>query len=292
MFVNSVFKVSRYLLVTVTLSFFFSGLAYASHDPKVYFSTPYEELGVGSELVVYVFVESDKPLNVYDIEIGFSPKTLEFTYYNAGTSIVDFFAREPEILKEGILKMGGGSFKPFVGEAGELVKLNFRAKNEGLAQLSFRKADVHYADGKGTAVQAVREPITFQIVSDLPPTASDVEDNTPPALNMETTKDPLYDAELLVFNAQDKESGIRSTHVRLREGILWKDWQAISNPWRISSKAWAVQLKAVDNRGNVRESTLYLWDRLFGKMLYVLIAGAALFLGGYGYGRLKRRRHR
>jgi len=292
MFVNVVFKVSRHLLVAITLTFFFSGLAYASSAERVYFSTPYEEFGVGSELVVYVFVESGKPLNVYDLEIGFSPKTLEFSYYNAGNSIVDFFAREPEMVEEGILRIGGGSFKPFVGEAGELIKLNFRAKNEGLAQLSFRKADVYYADGTGTAVKAVRESITFQIVSDLPPTASDVEDNTSPVLEMETTKDPLDDAELLVFNAKDNESGIRSTHVRLREGILWKDWQVISNPWRISSKAWAVQLKAIDNRGNIRESTLYLWDRLFRKMFYALIVGGALLLGGYGYGKLKRRRYR
>ena len=81
---------------------------------------------------------------------------------------------------------------------------------------------------------------------------------------------------LAVFNATDKESGIKATYIRWRNWFFWSDWKLAQNPAPFPKQAWIIQIKAVDNKENTTLQTVYLKENIIIKILYaILLLGAA-----------------
>ena len=270
------------LLVFIGLIFvLFSvlGEAYAENNPQVYFQTAVNKIPPNGEFAVRVLVNASQPINAVDVGINYSPEIIELITLNNGKSIIDFWSGDSQSPPRGsVINLQGGSVKPFSGNGGEIITLKFRAKKEGQANLTFIKANLYYADGKGT--QAPTEPagslkITIVEGAKIEAVAfegGEAEDRTPPII--ETAKvasSPIEKSRLAVFHAVDNESGIKNTEIRFRQWFSWSDWQAATNPVRLPNTAWAFQVKASDNAGNAAEKTVYIPQSVLNIFLPLLL---------------------
>jgi|SRR3989344_4250801 len=282
------FKLIVFVVVTIMV-LPLDNIYAASGSPEIYFKTTSESFAPGSEFTVGVFINSEKPVNAFRLEIGFSPQTLEFLNYNTNFSIIEFWRQDPEILSDGIIKIEGGLAKTFSGRAGEIIKLNFKAKTEGSAQWSFRQAEIYYADGFGTLAEVKSTPLIFPILKESVLVSLPDDKISPVILNLEIAKSPVDDSRLAVFNAVDKESGLKTTYLRFRKWLFWSDWEKATNPVRLTAGIWSFQLKAVDNEGNASLRTVYLNDEIFQKVLYLILIFVAVIIFYYFF-QLRRKR--
>lgn len=250
----------------------FSNFALAAENPNLYFRTTAKEFSPGSTFTVGVFVDADKPINAFEIQIGYSVQTLELMDFNTNDSIVDFWRRDPEILEEGIIRIQGGLTKGFIGRAGELIKLNFRAKLDGSAQWSFRSANIYYADGFGTLATIESSPMILPIDLNAAKVSLFNEDERKPTiLAAGVTRNPVDNSRMAVFNATDKESGLKGIYIRSREWFFWENWHKATNPVRLAAGVWSFELKAEDNGGNVSKKTVYVGDAIILKLIYLIL---------------------
>jgi len=277
------------ILIVLSL-LIFPLLASAIGSSEVYFRTTSESFIPGSEFVVGVFVTSDKPVNAYEFDIAYSLDVLEFVNFNRNNSIIEFWRNDPEIYQEGIIKLRGGSIKPFEGRAGEIIKLNFRAKKVGLAQWSFRRANMFYADGKGTAALVEPSFMTLEIKEGVRSRLPFVEfvDQTPPLISeARAIKNPLDGSNLAAFVARDAETGIKTTLFRWRKWFGWSDWEVTTNPVRrLEAGVWSFQFKSVDNSDNVSKKTVYIWEEFIKKALLSVLFVVLLVIGRTIYGKI------
>lgn len=266
-----------------------SSTVLAQPSPRLYFYTYADSFGIGSELTINVFIDSHRALNAYEVEIGYSPNILEFTHFNTVNSIVDFWKIEPKIIEPGVVRLQGGGSVPFAGGGGELIKIHFRAKKEGLAQLSFRKAEVYYADGIGTKAQVSFKPISFSVVSYLNATSDFTEDKKPPIISeVSVNKSPVDKNKILSFRIRDDNSGTRLAYARIKKRLFWDEWQITQSPMQITKNVWAIQIKAVDNQGNIAQKTNYIWQEIFDKFFIFILSTIAMLTLLY-FARIKTR---
>lgn len=247
--------------------------------PEVYFKTTQESFAPGSEFTVGVFVNSETPVNAIQLEIGFSPQTLEFLNYNNNFSIIDFWHGDPEIFEDGIIKMEGGLSKPFTGNGGEILKLNFKVKKEGLGQWSFRTANLYYADGLGTLAETKRVAMTMNFSDNAQFASLEKNDKQSPVIaGLEISRNPVDNSRLAVFNASDKESGVRTIFLRSRTWFFWNNWEKTASPVGLASGIWSFQLKATDNEGNSVVRTFYIQEEIIRKSIYFASALVLILL--------------
>ena len=246
--------------------FLFSHSVSAANNPRIYFETAVKQVAPSSEFTVKILLDAPQPINAIDVDIDYSQDTLELISLNNSKSIIDFWQGGPQNLSaEKTVNLRGGSIDPFTGSGGKIITLNFRAKKEGRANLSFAKSNLYYADGKGT--RADNEPAASLNISiiegvkieSFAEEAGIIEDKIPPII--ETAKvalAPIDKSRLAVFQATDDSSGIKMTEIRFRQLLSWSDWQTVTNPVRLPSTAWTFQIKATDNAGNASEKTVYV----------------------------------
>ncbi|MEK7464459.1 MAG: cohesin domain-containing protein [Patescibacteria group bacterium] len=255
-------------LITTSL-IFLGGVALASGNPVFYLETENLKIGSNSDFIVSVLVNSDNSVNAYDIIINYPKDLLNLVAVNSSNSIVDFFKYSEET-KPGVIKIVGGSIQGFEGEAGNIIKLNFKSKAEGEAEISLESASAYLYDGTGMQVVGDTKSIKLVIDKKTPSTEIVIKDKIPPVIDeVSIVKDPVQQESLLVFNATDEDSGVKSATVRYREWLGWGDRIPISNPSQLASGVWSLELRVVDNNGNVTAQTVYLWGELFRKLIYI-----------------------
>ena len=286
------------LIVTVSVLASIAGLAaapaFAAPGTELYFRTTASAFAPGSDLMLGVFVNADEPVNAFDVEIGYSPATLEFVSFSISDSIVDVWRESPEVHADGIIRIQGGLREPFSGRAGELLRLVFRVRPEadpaggempGTLQWSFRRANVYAADGKGTAVPASVAPLVARVVPSLEPVRLEPSaDAEPPVFSVvRIAENPVDDAHFAVWEARDEGSGIVSSRIRVKRWLVWGPWETAVNPVRLQRGTWAVELRVTDGQGNSADARAYLWPTLAWKALLALllvgIACAAFIIG-------------
>ena len=249
------------------------GLPFFAHAATaVYFEAPTSSVSVGSALPVRVLLDSDEPVNAYSFDIRYPAGLLNLQGTNNANSIITIQRSIPTASGGGDIVVNGGSEVPFVGSGGEVIELDFVPQATGTAEISFASAAVYLANGKGTKVVPQVESVTIAIVAasgtaSSSPVVSPVvfpnesNDVTPPQItSLSFTDDPFNaDQMLFTFAASDAVSGIKETDVRYRSGFFWSAWQAAKNPVSLSRGVWEVDLRAIDNAGNVAEQTFYNW---------------------------------
>jgi len=271
---------------TITTFLFFCGSVNAGNVPSVYFDLPASKYPPTAKLEATIFVDTDIPINAVSLEIGYTANTLAFVSSDASDSWVSFWRDFPPSPENGVLKLEGGMAMPFVGKKGELIKLIFLATEEGPAQISFRKATLFAADGKGTPLVPLAAPINLEISSsaEFPPEGqtigeiiAGIYDTTKPEISeIQVLKNPEDGSLLLIFRPKDRETGIQSVTMRERSWFLWGEEQKAASPLKVSQGVWNVKLKAVDNAGNVTTKTVILWGEAIKKALLIVVIAIAI----------------
>lgn len=259
----------------------------AASGTELYFKTTASAFAPGSDLVVGVFVNADEPVNAFDIEIGYSPATLEFVTFDASDSVIGVWKGTPEVLSDGIIRIQGGLTRPFEGRAGELIKFTFRVRPEvrlsetqapGTLQWSFRRANVYAADGKGTAVVPAAAPLVLPIVPSLTPVHTvRTTDMVPPVFSvLRIAESPVDDAHFAIWDARDEDSGVVSSRIRTKQWLVWGEWETAVNPVRLPRGTWVVDIRVTDGQGNSADAHAYLWPTFAWKFAVLVLCVALL----------------
>jgi hypothetical protein len=150
------------LILHFTLSFCVLIFAFCILVPKVnaqraslYFSPSSGTYTVGNTFLVQVKVNSGGvAINAADGTIIFDPDKLEVVRISKEDSIFTLWVQEPTFSNSlGTINFAGGKPSPgFIGAAGIIFNIYFRAKTSGTTNLTFASGSVLADDGKGTNI--------------------------------------------------------------------------------------------------------------------------------------------
>jgi hypothetical protein len=122
---------------------------------SLYFSPSSGTYTVGNTFLVQVKVNSGGvAINAADGTIIFDPDKLEVVRISKEDSIFTLWVQEPTFSNSlGTINFAGGKPSPgFIGAAGTIFNIYFRAKTSGTTNLTFASGSVLADDGKGTNV--------------------------------------------------------------------------------------------------------------------------------------------
>jgi len=119
----------------------------------------------GDSFIVEIRLDTgDEEINALEATLNFPANLLEVIDFSQGGSILNLWLKEPSIINGRISFIGGraGGFK---GE-GLILKINFRGKEIGKAEISFKEdSKVLLNDGKGTPAKLSFLEGNYQIIS-------------------------------------------------------------------------------------------------------------------------------
>lgn len=110
---------------------------------------------VGKTFSVNINVSSaDQAMNAASGQISFPPEKLEVISFSKTGSIISLWVQEPSFFNNsGTINFEGIVLNPgFTGSTGKIITINFKAKAEGEANLTFSSGSVLANDGKGTNI--------------------------------------------------------------------------------------------------------------------------------------------
>jgi len=148
--------------------------------------------GIGQEFSVDIKIDTEEMyINAGQATLIFPVDILELSSVDKSSSVFSFWPDEPKISNdEGVLNFTGGTAKGISGGALQILKINFKAKRAGFAELTLRDAAVTASDGKGTNVLEEMRGGVFYVQD--PPESF-------PDLNGDNRVD-LSDLAILIFN--------------------------------------------------------------------------------------------
>lgn len=121
---------------------------------------------VGQEFTVGVYISStDEAMNAAVGAINFSNTNLEVLSISKGSTVVNFWVKEPNFSNEsGTISFEGVILNPgYVGSAGNLININFKAKAEGKANLTYSSGSILANDGLGTEIGTGYSSASYEI---------------------------------------------------------------------------------------------------------------------------------
>jgi hypothetical protein len=122
----------------------------------------------GSYITVNVIVSSpDKTMNAASGIINFPTDVLSVSSISKNGSIVGFWAQEPTYSNtDGTVNFEGVVLPPwYAGSSGKILTITFKAKETGIANLSYISGSVLAADGAGTDIMVGTGGATYTISS-------------------------------------------------------------------------------------------------------------------------------
>ncbi|MCX8016139.1 MAG: cohesin domain-containing protein [Patescibacteria group bacterium] len=239
------------------------------------------------EFIVYVRVDSDKPLNAYDLIVQYPSELIKFKQFDKDNSIINIW-KKIEVNNQNEIILQGGSIQPFVGENGQIIALIFEALKAGQENFVFKKAAAYLADGKGTMADEIEIKNIPLYISQIKIEGDNQENSglvvkqgpvivkedkiQPEILLFRIADNPFNSKEkFLIFETKDN-SGMVKDFARVKKWFQWSDWYEITNPFGFSKNIWAIQFLAVDNFGNSNQRTVYFYRVLFEKLILIIIA--------------------
>lgn len=153
------------VLFTVPLFLFFVFLVQPTHAADLYLISSGQNLGLGAEFNVDLKINSpDDSINAAEATVNFPVSILELVGVNKDGSIFNFWVEEPVVANEnGTIRFVGGTTKGVSGASLQILRLKFKAKGAGTANLGLADAAVTASDGKGTNVLARADGISVAV---------------------------------------------------------------------------------------------------------------------------------
>lgn len=143
-------------LVIALLSTFYFLLSFSlAHAATLYFTPSSGSHAVGQTFSVSVYTGStDQAMNAVSGTVSFPSDKLELLSLSKTGSIVSLWVQEPSFSNgAGTATFEGIVLNPgYTGSAGKIITLTFKAKQAGVAALSFTTSSVLANDGKGTNI--------------------------------------------------------------------------------------------------------------------------------------------
>lgn len=157
-------KVDKKILILTCLFFFFVFVAQVD-AATLYLLPESKTFGIGQEFSVDIKVNTeDVSINATQATIRFPTGILELLSADKEGSTFRFWIEEPVISNEaGTLRFIGGTAKGVSGESLQVLKMKFKAKGVGVAELTVTEAVVAAADGKGTNVLSTIEGTSISV---------------------------------------------------------------------------------------------------------------------------------
>lgn len=227
------------------------------------FDTGAQEIGLGQAIEVFVYLDTDSEvINAVEGDITLS-SAFALGDINAANSLVPLWAEQPEYGPEGISFSGiipGG----WRGRSGFLFSFVVYGQDPAeSAIINAQNVLVLLHDGEGTELPTQIYSTEISIDPSLP--VIDLIEHTPDTESPEIFQ-PLIARDMnlfggdyfLVFQAQDKGSGVKQYEVRESKRRLWNTkggtWDLTESPYRIEDQTLKsfIYVRAVDNEGNVR----------------------------------------
>jgi hypothetical protein len=269
-----------------------------THAVVVSIVPPTDTVGVQQQFFIDVVVDTEgAAINAVESLVRYSTETLRLVRVEDGQSIVPLWIEQPRdeggtISFAGIIPNGyAGTIDPFDRERvlpGVLVRLVFEAVAAGTATIS-ADTTVTNNDGQGTA-QTLPSMATAFRIAEIPSSAVyRFDDVIAPTLSAQRVRDPnLFDnVYTLIFDAQDKESGVAYVEVKEKK----HEWKKVTSPYRLEDQRddATLQVRAFDNARNMTMITIGDTQPSFAQLVVlalVLIVGFPLMVllyKRYGY---------
>ncbi len=261
------------LIILLSTFYFLASVTAASSAPSFYLDQTNQAVA-GSVFSVKVLLGMDQPVNAYSVQLRYSTDFLELAGFNDSHSIIDVWQSKSSPAA-GAIKLSGGSLKPFTGQRGELITINFKALKEGAAGIAFGNSAIYLANGEGTEILPESGVLHIAIGGQSAIPISEPVDASPPQIKfLSLEPDPFSQKQkFLTFLAADADSGVQTTELRTWSYLWWGAWTPVQNPAALSASAWAVEFRAIDNSGNAIVKIIYDWGA-FPRFIIIIIGMA------------------
>ena len=247
---------------------------------ELLFEPQTQEIKTGDTVKVDLFLDAqEEEINAVEGKIILPDSLLQVKEILNGDSIISLWVEQPVLDSQSQISFSGiipGGFKGVLSpyytghKPGKILSLILKAKDIGEGNIAFQDIRILLNDGLGTPAKFSFLPFQFKIASDAPSVQGvvPIHDPDPPEVfDAVIIKDPnMFNGKwVLVFNAQDKGSGIdyygiyESVEKKPTAQIKAEDWvNATSSPYLLKDQALRsfVYIKAVDKAGNERISEL------------------------------------
>lgn len=259
---------------------------------RVYFELSPKEITVGETVKARILIDSEKPINVIQLDISYPSGLLNSPMFNDANSIIQIWqTRDWKNTKDTVL-LSGGLPRAFAGTKGEVGQLTFKALKEGDVQISISDAQIYYADGKGTKAEVVKKGTSLRILASDKSGASgipietlgenDQSDVLAPVFGLtDTLKNSANGKRIAIFQVSDTGSGLDIVSLRTKKWFSWSEWSIVSNPAELPDGIWTYQLSAKDNAGNSSTLSFYIWTKIFTFLGIVILILTFLIVARY-----------
>jgi hypothetical protein len=265
------------LLVCISLVWVFIGglVAWAVGIPTLIINLPTDaDVKLGSEVRIRVAVSTEVPLNAYSFTLSYDGAEMQFLRFDDSGSIVDVWQNRSTDIVQRKIFLSGGSVSAFSGQDGKVVDIIFRVLTEPVKTFNILERSFYLADGKGT--KTVPEVTILRGLADQGNLANDKE--SPQIESITVVRDPFNSGQKVlgaVFS--DSGSGIKEVRGRYRTWVFWTDWAEIRLPVAVPKDAWMMELRVVDNNGNMSERIIYDWAALlWNKIAFLAVLSTIL----------------
>ncbi len=290
------------ILVSISLIFVLFGvLPSAVQAAEIYLEAP-GKIGVGEQALVDVFIDAgDDTLNAVEGELVFPADLVEVAGVFERDSVITFWLEKPHLDEtdnrikwSGVAPGGFGNVLSPVGpKPARLFSVVFEGKKAGTAQIGFGEIRALLNDGEGTPAELSVSAFTLTISEEGFKQAGEerllVDDEPPQEFTPLITAEPgVFNGRwFLVFNTQDKESGIQKYEILEKRTLLTPQfWKTAESPYLLKDQDLKsrIYVKAVDNLGNERivELTptypLSWYDRVFLWVIMIVILDLVVLL--------------
>jgi hypothetical protein len=160
-----------------TLSFIIAGTSRTTQVSAALSAVPTQsDMNVGDLVTLDLAVDStDQPVNAVAGTITYPSDQVEPVSISTSTSIIDYWIQDPTPMASSSITFAGIIPSPgFTGSRGQILTVSFRAKQEGVAIVDIKDAQVLANDGKGTDILAQTIPATLNIVTPKPREVADI----------------------------------------------------------------------------------------------------------------------
>lgn len=269
--INTTYKLLVVLSFVLVVLSVLPGIVQAA-EASFYFSPSKGNYKVGENFFVDVLINVEGiSINAAQASIYFPPEKLRVLEISKKNSVFSLWVEEPVFSNsQGEMSFLGGLPSPgFIGKAGKVIKILFKAKSPGEAKISFSGEKILANDPYGTNIFSSSRGETYSIVvpeeyvppeepERPPPTEADTQLPHPFEIILDNEGDPTNPAPLLYFETKDDISGISHYEVKIKEDVF-KVKKGENYPWRtpnLPPGTHHISVKAIDRAGNFIESSI------------------------------------
>lgn len=225
---------------------------------QIYVDTTSTKVVEGEEFLVSFFIDSqNEKINALEGELSYSQDILEIIDIRSGNSVINFWLEDLKNTKGKSDTFSGIIPGGYQGEKGFIFSVLYRAKMQGIANITIENGKGLRNDENGTEIKTTSRLLILTVSknsSAIAPVIPMMKENISPenfTVYRGQSQDIFDGNYFIVFATQDKGSGI--DHYEVKEGFFGKYVEAKS-PYLLKNqnRTSTLYIKALDKEGNER----------------------------------------